>query len=351
MAYNDPYANNAGYGSGSRYQAYDQTNHNAPYYSNQDYDSTGPTYDPYTNNPPYTRAGNTNVRFDDDQLNDVSKEEDRGPPVPNKYDDHESGALARQRSTRTAGASLKSKDSLKVSVVPARKHWNGFEHGEFTPTVPARGRGKSTRAIKEYRFDTRGNLWTKGSRARCCGRFVCCTLMIGVLIVVSVALSLALWIRPPAVTIGQLVTRNTTGSLSSEEGLTINLSVDISIDNPNYFTADFSKIKAEIFYPINNTPMGGGESRNVKFPSEALTNFTFPFAVTYKGSNDPGSAVFVDLGRKCGLVGDSRSNIIVNYKITLGIRFLIITVSPVIENTFSFPCPPQIAQGGGGILG
>lgn len=141
MAYNDPYANNAGYGSGSRYQAYDQTNHNAPYYSNQDYDSTGPTYDPYTNNPPYTRAGNTNVRFDDDQLNDVSKEEDRGPPVPNKYDDHESGALARQRSTRTAGASLKSKDSLKVSVVPARKHWNGFEHGEFTPTVPARGRG------------------------------------------------------------------------------------------------------------------------------------------------------------------------------------------------------------------
>lgn len=63
--------------------------------------------------------------------------------------------------------------------------------------------------------------------------------------------------------------------------------------------------------------MGGGESRNVKFPSEALTNFTFPFAVTYKGSNDPGSAVFVDLGRKCGLVGDSRSNIIVNYKITV----------------------------------
>ncbi|KAF6763944.1 hypothetical protein DFP72DRAFT_873826 [Ephemerocybe angulata] len=336
--YSDPY-NNAGYGAGNQYNH--QSDYNTPYTQNQDYDSTGPTYDPYSQNPPYGGAGN-NVHFSDSQY------DAQAPIPPSKDEPYDNSALpARHRSTRTTGgatSSLKSKGSLRLSVAPVRKHWNGFEHGEFTPTV-GRTNGKTARAMKEYRYDARGNLWTKGGRGRCFGRFFCCTLMVAVLLIVSVVLTLALWIRPPAVTIGSVETLNTTGSLSGADGLTINLSVNISVNNPNYFTVDFSKLKAEIFYPINDTPMGGGESNNIEFKSNEHTNFTFPFALQYKSSNDPGSAVFVDLGTKCGLGGGPKSDIKVKYKITLGIRFLIITISPVIQNTFSFACPSSLSGG------
>lgn len=63
--------------------------------------------------------------------------------------------------------------------------------------------------------------------------------------------------------------------------------------------------------------MGGGEAENIEFKSRSLTNFTFPFALTYKSSDDPGSQVFVDLGSKCGIGGGPRSDITVKYKITV----------------------------------
>ena len=66
--------------------------------------------------------------------------------------------------------------------------------------------------------------------------------------------------------------------------------------------------------------MGGGEAENIKFPSNTQTDFTFPFALSYKSSDDPGSQVFVDLGSKCGIGGGTRSDITVKYKITVRIQ-------------------------------
>ncbi|RXW18727.1 hypothetical protein EST38_g7125 [Candolleomyces aberdarensis] len=314
-SYNDPYSN-------SRYQ--DTTGYNAPYYSNQPYD-TGPTYDPYSQSVPYNHPNN--VRFDDSQ-DDVRKDETAPtPPSKDEYDNTGTGPT-RYRSTKSTSSGLSKKSSLKVAVTPVRKHWNGFEHGEFTPTV------------------SRGNLWTKGGRGRCIGRFFCCTLMIAILVIVSIILSLALWVRPPAVAIGDVVTQNTTGSLSSADGLAINLSVNITVNNPNYFSVDFSRIKAEIFYPINDLPMGGGEANDINFKSGTETSFTFPFSLRYRSSDDPGNQVFIDLGTKCGLGGGQKSDITVKYRITLGIRFLLVVISPVIENSFRFACPSSITGGG-----
>ncbi|KAJ3520684.1 hypothetical protein NMY22_g12642 [Coprinellus aureogranulatus] len=215
------------------------------------------------------------------------------------------------------------------------------------PKIPQSPYGRKTaKNLKAYRYDARGALWSKGSRARCCGRFFCCTIMLAVLVIVSIVLSLALWIRPPAVTIGDVITHNTTGSLSGADGLTINLSVNISVNNPNYFTVDFRRIKAEIFYPINDVPMGGGEAENIEIKSRELTEFTFPFALRYRSSDDPENKVFVDLGSKCGIGGGPRSDITVKYKITVGIRFLVVVVSPVIQNTFRFACPSGLSVGG-----
>lgn len=64
--------------------------------------------------------------------------------------------------------------------------------------------------------------------------------------------------------------------------------------------------------------MGGGEARNIEFKSGEQTNFTFPFALAYRAADDPGSAVFADLGQKCGFGDSRRQNIVINYKLTVG---------------------------------
>lgn len=46
--------------------------------------------------------------------------------------------------------------------------------------------------MRRWRKDYQGNLWTKGSRASCFGRFFCCTIMIFLFFLISIVLSLAL---------------------------------------------------------------------------------------------------------------------------------------------------------------
>ncbi|PFH54190.1 hypothetical protein AMATHDRAFT_53030 [Amanita thiersii Skay4041] len=222
----------------------------------------------------------------------------------------------------------------------------GIDQGEFSSY--SRPGEKSLRGLKDYRRDYRGNLWTKGSRGHCIGRFCCCTLLTSLLLIVSILLALALWIRPPNVTIGKVDLASSNAlQIQAQQGLlTINLGVNITVDNPNYFAVNFKRIKAEIFYPINNTNIGGGELKDIVFHSNQETNVTFPFAIQYKASDDPQYNVLRDLAQKCGVGNGVQSNINVNYKITLGLRILFITISPVVSNSMNFACPadPQEIQ-------
>ncbi|KAG7447936.1 uncharacterized protein BT62DRAFT_743406 [Guyanagaster necrorhizus] len=215
---------------------------------------------------------------------------------------------------------------------------SGFDHGEFPP------KEKVPQTLKSYRHETQGNLWTRGGRPRCIGRFCCCTLLIAVFLILSIILSLALWIRPPNVTIGDIELVSSGGSEFelTNDGVNINLGVNITVDNPNYFSLDLKKVTAELFYPLNSTStgtdIGGGNSSNINFAAHSQTNFTFPFEIEYTQSNDPSNAILISILEKCGILGTS-SNLDINYKITLGIRILMVTVSPVISNSFSFACP------------
>lgn len=51
---------------------------------------------------------------------------------------------------------------------------------------------RTSRSMRRWRYEHQGNLWTKGGRGRCFGRFFCCTIMIFVFLLVSIILSLAL---------------------------------------------------------------------------------------------------------------------------------------------------------------
>lgn len=87
--------------------------------------------------------------------------------------------------------------------------------------------------------------------------------------------------------------------------------------NFNYFDVVMKKIQAEIVYPINNTPLGGGVANDIAFKNGEQTNFTFPFTLTYSPSVDSSGQVLADLAKKCGALGGQRQDLSVNYKITV----------------------------------
>jgi len=220
---------------------------------------------------------------------------------------------------------------------------SGFDEEEFSQGAIAPDiENKSAQALKDYRFGHQGNLCTKGGRVRCIGRICCCSLMTTVFLIVSIVLALALWIRPPSITIGSVQPLSGTSITTTSGGLTVNLGVQLSVTNPNYFSIDFTKIDLELFYPINNTKIGGGNAA-IDFKSRSQTNFTFPIDFSYNTSNDEQGVILRDLAAKCG-VGGTKSNLDIDYKIFLGIRFLIITIFPEISNSFSFPCPISTAD-------
>jgi len=68
----------------------------------------------------------------------------------------------------------------------------------------------------------------------------------------------------------------------------------------------------------NNADLGGGVARNIKLKSKSQSEFDFPISIVYKQSQDIGSRVVNDLAIKCGaLPGTTKSNLIVDYKITV----------------------------------
>lgn len=82
------------------------------------------------------------------------------------------------------------------------------------------------------------------------------------------------------------------------------------------FPQTLSHATLQLFYPIDNTPIGGGTSSNIVFPANTRTDWTFPFDVQYKTSRDPGGKVLSDLLNKCG---PNKQNLRINYKITASI--------------------------------
>ncbi|KXN92233.1 hypothetical protein AN958_08686 [Leucoagaricus sp. SymC.cos] len=306
MSYRDPY-NDPYYGGVGRYQ----NNQGSSSYNPNQYTDNNLDYNPYTRpaHPTYDQSG-------------------YGAGGHEAYTDEPVYPPQRQPTHRTQGS----------GTLHQRKE--SYQPGADLAAIPPMK--KTAKALRQYRYDHQGALWTTGGRGRCFGRFCCCTIMTVVFLIVSIVLALVLWVRPPGIVIGDVapvseggstITTNTDGDGLS---LSIHLALNITVDNPNYFSVNFKQVKAELFYPINNTPIGGGTSTNVVFPANTRTDWTFPFDVQYKTSADPGTRVLSDLVNKCGV---NKQNLNINYKITPSLRILFVTISPTISNSFSFPCP------------
>lgn len=157
-------------------------------------------------------------------------------------------------------------------------------------------------------------------------------------LIISILLSLALWVRPPNITIANPV-QNATQSFTFQNGeLSLNLGVNITVDNPNYFSVNLNKVELDLIYPTNNYPVGGGVKQNVDIKSNTQTNFTFPFSLNYNTSDTSGTAVLQDIISKC----TAKQDLTVKYNLKLSLRIIIVSISPTISNSFAFSCPSDI---------
>ncbi|KAG7092543.1 hypothetical protein E1B28_008893 [Marasmius oreades] len=208
---------------------------------------------------------------------------------------------------------------------------SGFDRGEFTTRENPAG-------IKKFRRSYQGNMWTKGGKGRGVIRFLCCTLFIGLFLLLSIVLALALWLKPPSITIGSANITSTNNFLS-QTAISVPLTVNISVNNPNYFSVTLKELKAEFTYPKGNVPVGNGILNNVVFESNSAKTFAFPFNINYKFADDPSLQALFDIGEKCGVTSGQKSNLSFQYKITIGLQILVAHVKPSISNTISIPCP------------
>ncbi|KAJ7579280.1 hypothetical protein C8J56DRAFT_965283 [Mycena floridula] len=192
-------------------------------------------------------------------------------------------------------------------------------------------------------FDTpKKNPWTKGGGLACGARFFGCSIMLLVYLVLCGLLSFALWIRPPALTFGQMGLDTQAASPISLVGtaISVNLAIDIFVENPNTFSANFKQIRATVNYPLSTgeSQIGLGTVNDFVFSANKNTTLHFPLAITYDPNADPGGLIRESLLSKC----TSNQPISVDATLSLGLRILFVTITPVVKRSFSFACPSQL---------
>ncbi|KAI0807341.1 hypothetical protein C8Q74DRAFT_1227156 [Fomes fomentarius] len=204
--------------------------------------------------------------------------------------------------------------------------------------LPAPIGEKTPSNVRRWRTEYQGKMWTKGSRSRCCGRFFCCTIMIFLLFLISIVLSLALWLRPPNIIISKPEPDLSTFAVNGSS-ISVALPVDISVNNPNYFTIDLYTLDAKVTYPINNTQIGSGHMANIKFQDHTQTNFTFPVTISYDADSDPSGAVITDLARKCGVDPTvAATQVTVSVDIEVGLKIMMVPIKFSVSQSASFAC-------------
>ncbi|CAG8490407.1 13700_t:CDS:10 [Acaulospora morrowiae] len=177
-----------------------------------------------------------------------------------------------------------------------------------------------------------------GGRASCgktCG-ILCCFLF---LIIVGIVAAVLLWARPPEVTFLGIEPSSTAPYVTRPSGFDFNFNLKIQVNNPNIVGATFSMIKAVAFYPKHQNPIGGGNLTNVDIASKANTTIFFPFSINYNANLDPEYTILVDIAKKCGIIGNNKTKLEIDYTLTLSLKVILITVSPSFNKIAFFDCP------------
>lgn len=284
--------------------------------------------------PPYA-TGESGQYYNENQQNDAYYDNSHFDPYPNTHHIHDSVDQGQpQEPYRDEPSQVLSQEASTDPLNHATKE-------VYTDQFNANPRpGGSPRTVRKWRYQQGRPLWTQGGGLRCCCRFFFCTVLITLFLIIPIVLCLVLWARPPNVIVGG---GNNTSPVVVQSvnvvtnGIQVGLGLPVEVVNPNYFSAKLTHVKANIYYPINNTLIGNGTLNNVNLPSHSTTNFTFPFLFDYTTSIDPSFAIIKDIAEKC--LSSPQSDLTIKYVLTVGVKVFFVSVSPTITNSVSFTCP------------
>lgn len=196
---------------------------------------------------------------------------------------------------------------------------------------------KSTGILRMWRKENRAS-WVKGGGFRTFFRLFSCCFLTFIFLLISVILTILLWVRPPNIDLSSISIPSSNAVSVTSSGLTFDVNLQIVVDNPNWFSANFQKITAVARYPGNNTnDFGGGDVENIKFKGNARTTFAFPFKLQYSSALDPNHVILTDLISKCST--SPPSDITIDYTLTLALKIIAVTIKPSISSSATFQCP------------
>jgi len=183
-------------------------------------------------------------------------------------------------------------------------------------------------------------------RCLCCSLYTCIYLICCIVLLLGVAAIVCalLLFKAPTITV-QSVNLASNGALPVFEPdpstIGLNLTLIINVDNPNVIGATLQKIIATGQSPsLPNVDIANGEVDNVTIGSKANTTINFPLTVEYSSKTDPNSVALKDLITRCGLTGQAKQKIPLNYKIATTLSVFNIGIGlPAYTSSTSFDCP------------
>ncbi|GAC97410.1 expressed protein [Pseudozyma hubeiensis SY62] len=305
--------------------------------ANDDY-----THDPYSADPQHQYAPYYSQQDHDHYRDDLGDSHDSNPARTLHRDHQQSYDDDHHYSDTRAGASAIDDHNMSA------------EKGNYgSPYAAKRASGNS--------------IWTKDDKrafsSRSCPakffRILIGNLILAIIFIVSIILLIVMFLRPPNVAISGVSVPNQNAVSYQNGAFSFNVSVDISVSNPNSISANIKKLNATAYDSADqSTALGHGLVTNQAIRANANTTVVFPFQIRYSQSEDPDFSIIQNIASDCGLTGGSGGgDLSFLFKVEVDVEVLSITVPVNINRNISFPCPLSasslqgVLSGLGGSLG
>ncbi|KAF9976339.1 hypothetical protein BGZ73_008769 [Actinomortierella ambigua] len=314
-----------------------------PYEKQQAYYGSSSPY-----NPAYQGPGARQETYDQHGL-DTEKPRDQ---YQQAYAMHDIGQNGNGNNHNNDGKYYSSRESYHQAQATPQLY-NGYDEDRpsiSNDTEPMRPhdaeRGRSPDGITpiKYRKEKSKYLPCFPCIRSTCGRVCCCLCLLLLLLLIALAIVIVTVFKLPQV---DFLGMQGEPQFTFHQGNTFaaSMTANIRVQNPNPIGFTFDQITAKAFYPNYAPQIGGGEVQNARFPSKATTDLNFPLSATYNVAQDPGYTVVSDIANRCGLTGNVRQKLQINYDLTLTLNIIGIKISPTIKNLHvNFDCPANIDQ-------
>lgn len=198
------------------------------------------------------------------------------------------------------------------------------------------------------------SIWTKDDKRALASRSVPAkiarvligNIILALIIIVSIICLIVMFLRPPNVAISGVSVPNQSGVTYENGAFAFNVSVDISVSNPNSISASIKKLQATAYDSQDqSSALGHGIVRDQKIQPNANTTVVFPFQIKYDQTQDTDLSILRNIAADCGLsiFGGSSSgssgDLSFLFKIEVDVEVLSITVPVNFNKNVSFPCP------------